>query len=95
MPTTRRPDPNDEEEIPSTLRGGASIQDRIAAFVMLDGLESKTQAEKTMRLRLVGFSNTEIAAILQTTPAVVASNIYAGKKKVAKKAPPKKSTDTE
>lgn len=87
---SRRPEPGDEDEIPLAPKGGASIQDRIAAFVMLDGMEGKTQAEKTMRLRLVGFSNGEIASMLQTTPAVVASNIYAEKKKAAKKAPTKK-----
>lgn len=95
MATTKRADPNDEDEIPLAPKGGASIQDRIAAFVMLDAMEGKTQAEKTMRLRLVGFNNSEIAAILLTTPAVVASNIYAEKKKAAKKAPAKKGAPAD
>ena len=85
MPTTKRPDPDDEDEIPSASRGGASVHDKIAAFVMLDGMTGKTQAEKSVRLKLVGFSNSEIASMLQTTPAVVASNIYQEKKKAAKK----------
>ena len=95
MPTTKRPEPNDEEGLPAPPKGGASIQDRIAAFVMLDGMEGKTQAEKTMRLRLVGFSNSEIASMLQTTGAVVSSNIYAEKKKAVKKTPTKKGAPAE
>lgn len=95
MPTTKRPEPSDEDEIPSPAKGGASIQDRIAAFAMLDGMNGKTQAEKTLRLRLIGFSNAEIAAMLQTTPAVVASNIYSEKKKGAKKGPTRKSTPAD
>jgi len=90
MATMRRPEPNEVEEPVAPPLGKATIQDRIAAFVMLDGMVGKTQAEKTMRLRLVGFSNTEIAAMLQTTPAVVASNVYAEKKKVTRKVPPSK-----
>jgi DNA-directed RNA polymerase specialized sigma24 family protein len=85
MPITKRPEPNDEDEIPSVPKGAAARQDRIAAFVMLDAMTNKTQAEKSVRLKLVGFSNTEIAQMLQTTPAVVASNIYQEKKKAAKK----------
>ena len=90
MPTTKRPDQNDEDEIPSVPKGAATRQDRIAAFVMLDAMTNKTQAEKSVRLKLVGFSNVEIASMLQTTPAVVASNIYQEKKKVAKKNGPRK-----
>lgn len=85
MASTKRPESNEDEDIPSAPKGGASIQDRIAAFVMLDGMEGKTQAEKTMRLRLVGFSNGDIAAMLRITPAVVATNIYSEKKKATKK----------
>ncbi len=81
---SRRPEPSDDDELPAPPAGRASIQDRVAAFVMLDGMKDKTQAEKSMRLRLIGFSNPDIAAMLQTTPAVIASNIYA-EKKAAKK----------
>jgi hypothetical protein len=85
MPTTKRPEPSDEDEVPSVPKGAATRQDRIAAFVMLDAMTNRTQAEKSVRLKLVGFSNSEIASMLQTTPAVVASNIYQEKKKTAKK----------
>jgi hypothetical protein len=92
MPTTKRPDQNDEDEIPSVPKGAATRQDRIAAFVMLDAMTNKTQAEKSVRLKLVGFNNSEIAAMLQTTPAVVASNIYQEKKKTAKRNGARKPT---
>jgi D-alanyl-D-alanine carboxypeptidase len=87
---SRRPDQIDEDDIPAIPKGAASRQDRIAAFVMLDAMTNKTQAERSVRLKLVGFSNTEIAAMLQTTPAVVASNIYQEKKKAEKKNAPRK-----
>jgi DNA-directed RNA polymerase specialized sigma24 family protein len=92
MGTTKRPESGDEDEIPLAPKGVASRQDRIAAFVMLDGINSKTQAEKSMRLKLAGFSNSEIAEMLQTTPAVVASNLYVERRKAAKKAVPRKGT---
>ena len=44
-----RLDQEDEDEVPSPPKGGASVQDRIAAFVMLDGMVGKTQAEKPVR----------------------------------------------
>lgn len=90
MPTTKRPDANGEDEIPSVSKG--SLQDRIAAFVMLDAMKDKTQAEKSMRLKLIGFGNGDIAAMLQTTPAVVASNIWTEKKKASKKPTARKGT---
>ena len=85
MATTSKRLDTDEDEIPSAPKGSASIQDRIAAFTMLDGMVGKTQAEKCMRLKLIGFANGEIAQMLQTTPAVVASNVYSERKKAAKK----------
>ena len=87
---SRRPDQEDEDEVPSPPKGGASVQDRIAAFVMLDGMVGKTQAEKPVRLKLVGFSNGEIAKMLQITPAAVATNVYAEKRKAGKKPAVKK-----
>jgi DNA-binding CsgD family transcriptional regulator len=90
MAKTKRPDPSDEDEVPSVPTGAATRQDRIAAFVMLDAMTGKTQAEKSVRLKLVGFSNGEIARMLQITPAAVATNIYQEKKKTPKKNGPRK-----
>lgn len=74
--------PNDgDRESVLAQRGEATIQDRIAAFAMLDGMKDATQAQKTLRLWQVGFSNNEIASMLQTTTAVVSQNIYAERRK--------------
>jgi len=61
--------------------GGATIADRISAFVMLDAMGNASQAQKCLRLALIGFTNAEIAEMLQTTPRVVAQSLYAERKK--------------
>jgi DNA-directed RNA polymerase specialized sigma24 family protein len=85
MPTTKRPEPNDEEDVTLPPTRGATIQDRIAAFEMLDAMMDKTQAEKMMRLRLVGFSNSEISGMLQVSPAGVSQGLYEQRQKAAGK----------
>ena len=67
--------------------GRATITDRIAAFSMLDQMNDATQAQKCMRLSLVGFSASEIAGMLQTTVPTVHQNLYSERKKL--KAPDK------
>ena len=74
----------DEDEVGIPI-GNATIQDRIAAFEMLDHMSDATQAAKIYRLSLVGFKRGEIAAMLQTTPQVVSQSIYAEKNKSKKK----------
>lgn len=69
--------------------GAATIQDRIAAFAMLDRMGDATQAQKCLRLALVGFSRQEIAAMLQTSPATVSQNLYSERAKLKKKVPTK------
>lgn len=59
----------------------AFMADRISAFAMLDGMHEASQAQKCLRLALIGFSNAEIAEMLQTTPSVVASSVYQERKK--------------
>jgi DNA-binding CsgD family transcriptional regulator len=71
--------------------GASTIQDRLAAFQMLDGMKDATQAQKCLRLALVGFSRQEIAALLMISPASVSQNIYAERQKAKKKAPAKKA----
>jgi len=61
--------------------GGASLADRIAAFAMLDGMASASQAQKCLRLALIGFTNAEIAEILQTTVGAVKTSISLERKK--------------
>jgi DNA-binding CsgD family transcriptional regulator len=76
--------PNDEiEEIAAPL-GRATIRDRIAAFEMLDRMSDATQAQKCMRLAIVGFSRKEIAELLMTSVQTVSQNIYSEKQKAKK-----------
>ncbi len=72
---------NQEESAGWRPPGGASISDRIAAFMMLDGMNQASQAQKCLRLALVGFTNAEIAEMLQTTPGVVGQSLYTERKK--------------
>lgn len=71
--------------------GSASIQDRIAAFEMLDRMVDATQAQKCLRLAIVGFSRKEIAEMLFTSVPTVTQNIYAEKQKLKKKPAAKKA----
>lgn len=77
--------PDADEEAGPVRKGAATIQDRIAAFAMLDGMKDATQAQKSMRLSLIGFTNSEIATLLQTSSAVVAQNLYNERKRSGKK----------
>lgn len=70
----------------------ATIQDRIAAFAMLDVMKDATQAEKAVRLSLVGFTAADIAAMLQTTTAVVYQSLYEARKRAGDKRPRRKAT---
>jgi len=74
----------DEDEV-GIPTANATIRDRIAAFEMLDRMEGATQGAKIYRLSLVGFSRTEIAAMMQTSVQVVSQSIYEQKNKGKKK----------
>jgi DNA-directed RNA polymerase specialized sigma24 family protein len=88
MPTRRAADPNDT--LSDTQRSRATIAERIAAFAMLDGMGPATQAQKCLRLSLVGFSAPDIAGLLQTTLPTVHQNLYAERKKHAQPSKPAK-----
>lgn len=75
-----------DSESAALPKGSATIQDRIAAFHMLDSMADATQAQKILRLSLVGFNRNEIAAMLQITPQNVSQSIYAERKKAQKPA---------
>ena len=54
--------------------------ENLLALLLLRQLKGETLVEKVQQLNLAGFTNTEIANLLQTTSAVVAQSLYTGKK---------------
>jgi hypothetical protein len=54
--------------------------ERLLALILLGGMKGATQREKIQQLNLAGFSNVEIADLLQTTSAVVSQGLYESKK---------------
>jgi len=83
---------SDNEELALRPVGSASIGDRIAAFGMLDAMGQATQAQRAMRLALVGFSNAEIAEMLQTSTATVAQALYVERKRLKDRAGSKRTS---
>lgn len=60
----------------------ASIRtEYLLALILLNGMKNATQREKVHQLNLAGFSNSEIADLLQTTSAVIAQALYEGRRK--------------
>lgn len=54
--------------------------ERILALLLLQQMKGGTMKEKVVQLSLAGFSNLEIADIVQTTPGVVAQLLYESRK---------------
>ena len=54
---------------------------RLLAILLLESMKGATQKEKAHRLNLAGFSNVEIADLLQTSPQVVAQYLYESRKR--------------
>lgn len=54
--------------------------ERILALLLLQQMKGGTLKEKVVQLSLAGFSNLEIADIVQTTPGVVAQLLYESRK---------------
>lgn len=54
--------------------------ERLLALVLLQHLKGVSQREKVLQLNLAGFSNTEIADLLQTTSAVVSQSLYTARR---------------
>jgi len=52
--------------------------ERLLALLLIQ--EVKTQREKIVQLNVAGFTNTEIADLLQTTSGVVNQELYAARK---------------
>lgn len=58
--------------------------EKLLGVLLINSMKGATQAEKALQLSLAGFTNVEIADLLQTTPAVVASLMYQTRKKKAR-----------
>ncbi|TAK02989.1 hypothetical protein EPO44_07825 [bacterium] len=54
--------------------------ERLLALILLQQMKGSSQREKALYLSLAGFTNTEIADLLQTTAAVVAQSLYQGRR---------------
>lgn len=50
--------------------------ERILALVLLQNMKGASQQDKIVQLSLAGFTNYEIADLLQTTTGVVAQSLY-------------------
>lgn len=50
--------------------------ERLLALVLLQQMKGSSQRDKALQLSLAGFTNTEIADLLQTTSGVVAQTLY-------------------
>jgi DNA-directed RNA polymerase specialized sigma24 family protein len=55
--------------------------EKLLALLLLQQLKPSSQREKAIQLSLAGFTNTEIADLLQTTSAVVAQSLYEARRK--------------
>ncbi len=61
--------------------------ERLLAILLLESMKGASQREKAVRLSLVGFSNVEIADLLQTSAQVVAQHLYATRKVTRRRRP--------
>jgi len=61
--------------------------ERLLATMLLELMKGASQKEKALRLSLSGFTNVEIADLLQTSAQVVAQNLYTSRKRTRRKKP--------
>ena len=66
--------------------GSGDRLEKLLALLLLQQLKAAPQREKALHLSLAGFTNTEIADLLQTTAGVVAQSLYEARRKPAKRA---------
>lgn len=55
--------------------------ERLLALVLLQNMKTANIADKAMQLSIAGFTNVEIADLLQTKAAVINQSLYAARKK--------------
>ena len=54
----------------------ADRSERLLALLLLQQMKGASQRDKALQLSLAGFSNTEIADMLETTSQVIAQSLY-------------------
>ena len=54
--------------------------EKILALLLLNSANLKTMADKALQLNIAGFSNIEIADLLQTTQGVIGQLLYTKRK---------------
>ncbi len=59
--------------------------ERLLALSLLHGMKGVSQQERAHQLSVAGFSNVEIADLLETSAQVVAQHLYAYKKSKPRK----------
>ncbi len=59
--------------------------ERLLGLLLLHGMKGMSQQEKAHQLNLAGFSNVEIADLLETSAQTVAQHLYARKKSKGRK----------
>jgi DNA-directed RNA polymerase specialized sigma24 family protein len=63
----------------------ADRTDKLLALILLHNMKGANQKDKALQLNLAGFSNLEIADLLQTNPAMVSTLLYQARKGKKKK----------
>jgi predicted transcriptional regulator len=61
--------------------------ERLLALLLLQQMKTAPQREKAVQLSIAGFSNVEIADLLQTTGAVVRQYLYEARRSKATRKP--------
>lgn len=59
--------------------------ERLLALALLQNMKAAPQRDRVSILSVAGFSNVEIADLLQTTPALVAQSLYEARRKGARR----------
>lgn len=52
------------------------LLERLLALILLETMRDSTRGEKAVRLRTAGFTNAQIAQLLETSPQVVRQLLY-------------------
>lgn len=64
---------------------GPDRTELLLALILLQQMKGSSQRDKALHLSLAGFTNTEIADLLQTTAAVVAQSLYQVRRQVPRR----------